>query len=155
MSGVTEQGYKMLAPSNPTEVNIFLSEAMKATPADQAPIIIGDFMDNMIPFMKEESFFRYYSDLASRIKVLNHIAVFIVKSDIHSDVTINIVKSFADVIIENREREINRGRMVREVRVSNKLDNFSTEWEKIPMPRGLRSRTQHMTVQRKPEIVQK
>jgi len=131
LTGVVEQGYKILSPSNPTEVNIFISEAMKATPANQSPIIIGDFMDNMIPLMKDESFFRYYSDLASRIKVLNQTAVFIVKSDIHSDITINIVKRFADVIIENREREIRGERIVREVRVSNKVDNFSTEWERI------------------------
>jgi hypothetical protein len=140
LSGVTEHHYTLLSPSNPTEVNIFISEAMKSTSAGKTLIIIGDFMDNMIPFMKDESFFRYYSELASRIKVLNHTAVFIVKSDIHSDVTINVVKRFADVVIENREREIRGERMIREVRVSNKIDNFSTEWEKIPMSRGLHSR---------------
>ncbi len=135
LSGVAGQNYSILPPSNPSEVNIFISDALKETPTGQTPIIIGDFMDNMIPFMKEDSFFRYYSDLASRVKVLNHTAVFIIKSDIHSEVTINIVKRFADVIIENREREERRQRVVREVRVSNKIDNFSTEWEKIPHSR--------------------
>lgn len=140
LSGVTEQSYTMLSPNNPSDVNIFIGDAVKETPSDQTPIIIGDFLDNIIPFMKEETFFRYYSDLASRIKVLNQTAVFIVKSDIHPEVTINIVKRFADVIIENREREERRQRVVREVRVSNKIDNFSTEWEKIPMTAGIHSR---------------
>ena len=140
LSGMTERDYTMLPPSNPSEVNIFLSEAVKETPPDHTPIIIGDFLDNMIPFMKEETFFRYYSDLASRVKVLNNTAVFIVKSDIHSEVTVNIVKRFADVIIENREREERHQRVVREVRVSNKIDNFSTEWEKIPMTPRIHSR---------------
>jgi len=141
LSGAAGQHYTVLPPSNPSEVNIFISDALKATPTDQAPIIIGDFMDNMIPFMKEDSFFRYYSDLASRVKVLNHTAVFIIKPDIHPEVTTNIVKRFADVIIENREREEGRQRVVREVRVSNKIDNFSTEWEKIPVQTRIHSRS--------------
>jgi len=137
LSGMTEQNYTMLSPSNPSEVNIFINDALKETRPDQTPIIIGDFLDNMIPFMKEETFFRYYSDLASRVKVLKRTAVFILKSDIHPEVTVNIVKRFADVIIENREE---RGqRVVREVRVSNKIDNFSTEWEKIPIRTRIRS----------------
>ncbi|MGA8904853.1 MAG: hypothetical protein WB661_07585 [Candidatus Bathyarchaeia archaeon] len=78
--------------------------------------------------------------MASRVKVLNHAAVFIVKSDIHPEVTANIVKRFADVIIENREREERRQKVVREVRVSNKIDNFSTEWEKIRMTTRIHSR---------------
>ena len=137
ISGIAGQAYSILPPGNPSEVNIFISDAVKATPPGQTPIIIGDFMDNMIPLMKEDAFFRYYSDLASRVKVMNETAVFIVKSDIHSEVTVNVVKRFADVIIENRERE-ERHRFVREVRVSNKIDNFSTEWEKVPVPVRIR-----------------
>ena len=133
LSGVPKEEYTVLSPSNPTEVNIFLSDATKSTPSGSVPVIIGDYLDNMIPFMREDSFFRYYSELASRIKVLNHTGVFIIKSDIHPEVIVNIVKQFADVIIENRERE-DRTRMVREVRVTNKADNFSTEWKKMPIP---------------------
>jgi len=44
-------------------------------------------------------------------------------------VDINVVKRFADVIIENRERE-EKSRLVREVRVSNRVDNIHTDWEK-------------------------
>jgi hypothetical protein len=45
-------------------------------------------------------------------------------------------------------------RMVREVRVSNKINNFSTEWDRIPTRRYLRSSLQPITVQRKPDIAQ-
>lgn len=69
--------------------------------------------------------------MASRLKLKNHTDVFIIKSDIHPEVAINVVKTFADVIIENRERE-ERGRLVREVRVSNKVDNIHTEWTRTP-----------------------
>jgi hypothetical protein len=44
-------------------------------------------------------------------------------------VVINVVKRFADVIIENRERE-EKGKLVREVRVSNQVDDIHTDWEK-------------------------
>jgi hypothetical protein len=133
LSGVVKRVYVVLSPSNPSEVNIFLSDATKSIPSGNAPVIIGDFLDNMIPFMKDDSFFMHYSELASRIKVLNHTGGFIIKSDIHPEVIVKIVKQFADVIIENRERE-DRNRVVREVRVTNKVDNFSTEWKKMPIP---------------------
>jgi hypothetical protein len=71
-----KQDYVFLSPSNPSKVNIFLSDATKSVPPSKAPVIIGDFLDNMIPFMKDDAFFRYDSELASRIKVLNHTEVF-------------------------------------------------------------------------------
>ena len=61
---------------------------------------------------------------------LGYTVIFIVKADIHREVDINIVKRFAEVIIENRERE-EKGRLTREVRVSNKVDNIHTEWKKF------------------------
>jgi len=44
-------------------------------------------------------------------------------------VDINVVKRFADVIAENRGRE-EKGRLVREVGVSNRVDNSHTGWER-------------------------
>jgi len=131
LSGVTATDYTLLSPANPSDVNIFLSSAMKEVSNGHLPVLIGDFLDNMIPLMKEDAFYKYYSELASRIKLLNHTAVLIIKSDIHPEVAVNIVKRFADVIIENRERE-HRNRIIREVRVSNKVDNFQTEWQAMP-----------------------
>jgi len=133
VSGVAKTDYTLLSPGNPSDVNIFLSDALKDVSDGHLPVLIGDFLDNMIPLMREDAFYKYYSELASRIKLLNYTAVFIIKSDIHPEVAVNIVKRFADVIIENRERE-DRNRVVREVRVTNKVDNFSTEWRKMPIP---------------------
>ena len=130
LTGITGS-YTLLSPANPSDVNIFLSGAMKDVSNSQLPVLIGDFLDNMIPLMREDAFYKYYSELASRIRVLNYTAVFIIKSDIHPEVAVNIVKRFADVIIENRERE-DRNRIVREVRISNKIDNFQTDWQTIP-----------------------
>jgi len=129
ISGVSELEYPILSPEDPSMVSVFLNKTLKILPKDSKPVILGDFLDNMIPHMDESLFYKYYSDLASAARILNYTIVFIVKADIHREVDINVVKRFADVIIENRERE-EKGRLVREVRVSNRVDNINTEWEK-------------------------
>ena len=129
ISGVPKLEYSILSPEDPSMVSVFLTKTLKTLPEDSKPIILGDFLDNMIPHMDGSLFYKYYSDLASAARILNYTVVFIVKADIHSEVDINVVKRFADVIIENRERE-EKGRLVREVRVSNRVDNINTDWEK-------------------------
>jgi hypothetical protein len=129
ISGVSELEYPILSPEDPSMVNVFLNKTLKTLPEDSKPVVLGDFLDNMIPHMEESLFYKYYSDLASAARILNYTVVFIVKADIHSEVDVNVVKRFADVIIENREREEKR-RLVREVRVSNRVDNINTDWEK-------------------------
>ena len=131
LTGVEKEKVTLLSPNNPTDMNIFLSENLKGLAAGIIPVVIGDFLDSIIPFMKEDTFFKYYSDLASRIKLLDHTGVFILKSDIHPELAVNVVKRFADVIIENRERE-QGGRILREVRVSNTVDNIQTDWQLMP-----------------------
>jgi hypothetical protein len=129
ISGVPKMEYPILSPEDPSMVTVFLNKTLKTLPEGSKPVILGDFLDNMIPHMDESLFYKYYSDLASAARVLNHTFVFIVKADIHSDVDVNVVRRFADVIIENRERE-ERGKLVREVRVSNRVDDIHTDWEK-------------------------
>jgi hypothetical protein len=129
VSGVSKLDYPILPPEDPTAVSMFLAKTLGALPKEAKPVILGDFLDNMIPHMDESLFYKYYSDLASAARVSDHTVVFIVNADIHSGVEVNVVKRFADVIIENRERE-ERGRLVREVRVSNRVDEIHTDWER-------------------------
>jgi len=129
ISGVSELEYSILSPEDPSMVSVFLNKTLKTLSEDSRPVILGDFLDNMIPHMDGSLFYKYYSDLVSAARILNYTVVFIVKADIHSEVDVNVVKRFADVIIENRERE-EKGRLVREVRVSNRVDNIHTDWEK-------------------------
>jgi len=129
ISGVSELEYPILSPEDPSMVSVFLNKSLETVPEDMRPVVLGDFLDNMIPHMGEALFYKYYSDLASAARVLNHTIIFVVKADIHREVDINVVKRFADVIIENRERE-DKGRLLREVRVSNNVDNIHTDWEK-------------------------
>ena len=128
-SNVAELDYPVLSPEDPSMVSVFLNKTLESLPKDDRTVIMGDFLDNMIPYMDESLFYKFYSDVASAARILNHTVIFIVKADIHSEVDINVVKRFADVIIENRERE-KKGKLVREVRVSNRVDNIHTGWEK-------------------------
>jgi hypothetical protein len=129
VSGAPDVTYPVLSPEDPTSVSIFLNKNLERIPESMSPVVIGDFLDNMIPHMDESLFYKYYADLASSARVLNHTRVFIVKADIHTEADINVVKRFADVIIENRERE-EKGKLVREVRVSNQVDSIHTDWER-------------------------
>ena len=129
VSGVSELEYPVLSPENPTTISVFLNKTLKTLPKNKKPVILGDFLDNMIPHMNESLFYKYYSDLASNARISNYTVVFVVKADIHSEADINVVKRFADVIIENRERE-EKGRLIREVRVTNLVDNINTNWKK-------------------------
>jgi hypothetical protein len=129
VSDVPSQKFTTLTPEEPSRISIFLTKTLETLPSEVKPVILGDFLDNMIPHMSESTFYKFYSDLASTARSLNYTIIFIVKADIHSEVEINVVKRFADVIIENRERE-DKGKLVREVRVSNLVDNIHTHWEK-------------------------
>jgi len=129
VSGISKLGYPVLSPEDPTAVSVFLTKTLDALPKDMVPVILGDFLDNMIPHMDESLFYKYYSDLASAARVSNRTLIPIVNVDIHREVEVNVVKRFADVIIENREREAH-GRLIREVRVSNRVDNIHTDWER-------------------------
>ncbi len=129
VSSASKPDYTILSPQDPTELNVFLTKTLDTVPEGSRAVILGDFLDNMIPHMGESVYYKFYSDLASNMRVLNHTIVFIVSADIHSEEEIHVAKRFADVIIENRERE-EGGRLVREVRVSNRVDNIHTDWER-------------------------
>jgi hypothetical protein len=129
VSGSSTLEYPLLSPEDPTAVSVFLAKTLDALPKDVKPVILGDFLDNMLPHMDESLFYRYYSDLASAARVSKRTLIPIVSVDIHGKADVNVVKRFADVIIENRERE-ERGRLIREVRVSNRVDNIHTDWER-------------------------
>jgi hypothetical protein len=129
VSAVPKLDYPLLSPEDPTAVSVFLTKTLDALPEDVKPVILGDFLDNMIPHMDESLFYKYYSDQASAARVSDRTLIPIVNVDIHHEEDVNVVKRFADVIIENRERE-ERGRLIREVRVSNRVDDVYTDWER-------------------------
>ena len=129
MSGSLKLDCPVLSPQDPTAVGVYLSKTLEALPNGVRPVILGDFLDNMIPHMDDGIFYQYYSELASAARVSNRTLVPIVTVDIHRQTNVNVVKRFADVVIENREREV-RGKLIREVRVSNRVDNIHTDWER-------------------------
>ena len=103
---------------------------METVSEDRKPVICGDFLDNIIPYMDKALFYKYYSDLTSMTRVMDYTLICIIDSSLHPEVNINVVKRFTDVLIEHREREEKGGRFIREVRVNNKVDKLRTNWEK-------------------------
>lgn len=124
-SGLQEE---VIAPEDLTGVRVFLDRAVKDQEGSR-PVIIGDFLDNMLPQMTEDVFHRFYSDLSSSVRVTGLTIILVVNSDIHSEVKMNTVRRFADVVIENRELE-EGGRLRTESRVVNLIDDVSTDWER-------------------------
>jgi len=128
VEGENDPSYQVLPPEDLNGINVFLSKSISSVPGGKTAVI-GDFLDNMIPQMDQGTFFRFYSDLVSRSRVGEHTMILVLKADMHPDVEIQMVKRFADVIMESRERE-ERGKLIREVRVSNLADNIETDWER-------------------------
>jgi len=54
ISGVSELDYPILSPEDPSMVSVFLNKTLKTVPEDRRPVILGDFLDNMIPHMDED-----------------------------------------------------------------------------------------------------
>jgi hypothetical protein len=129
VSGVSSLDHPILSPENPTSINVFLNKAFASVSEGNKAVVIGDFLDNIIPQMSQATFHKYYSDLVSGGRMMKRTFVFIVKADIHPEVETQVVKRFADVFIENRERE-EKGRLLKEVRVTNLVEGINTNWRK-------------------------
>jgi small GTP-binding protein len=122
-----EANVEILSPENPAMINVFLNRAVESVAESRNPVILGDFLDNIIPFMDRRQFHRFIGDIAATARISNHTKILLVKADIHTEQENNIVKHFSDVVIETREREVN-GTFIREVRVSNTEDDIQTDW---------------------------
>jgi hypothetical protein len=129
VSGASGLEEEVIVPEDLTGVRVFLDRAIKGLPEGLKPVVVGDFLDNMIPHMSEDVFHRFFSDLSSSARVSGLTLVVLANGDIHSDVKMGTVRRFADVVIENRERE-EKGRLMRESRITNLVDDISTDWER-------------------------
>ncbi len=98
-------------------------------------IIIGDFLDCLFlaNASMDESVFSFFNHLVSRVKIDRQTLVLIVSEKLHEERHIKMVRRFADVIIECRERQDNEG-VIWETRGINFADRVQTAW--IPGRRG-------------------
>ncbi len=124
---------EIISPDNLLEVNLFIEKAVQG---EGNQVILGDFLDNIIKSTgSPESFYSFFCQLASRVKLKKRTAILVIKEDIHDRPMVEIVKRFADVVLEFRDQD-NEGALTVEMRTLNFADNIYTGWR--PFPEGLR-----------------
>ncbi len=115
---------EIISPDNLLEVNLFIE---KASQGENRPIV-GDFLDNVIRSIgSPESFYTFFCQLASRVKLKKRTAILVIKEDIHDRAMVETVKRFADVVLEFRDQDDEAGLKV-EMRTLNFADNIYTSW---------------------------
>jgi hypothetical protein len=115
---------EIISPDNLLEVNLFIERASQG----ENHAIVGDFLDNVIRSIgSPESFYTFYCQLASRVKLKKRTAILVIKEDIHDRSMVETVKRFADVVLEFRDQDDESGLKV-EMRTLNFADNIYTAW---------------------------
>jgi hypothetical protein len=124
---------EIISPDNLLEVNLFIE---KAAEGDGTQVILGDFLDNVIKSIgSAESFYSFFCQLVSRVRLRKRTAILVIKEDIHEKPMIEMVKRFADIVLEFRDQD-NEGALTVEMRTLNFADNIFTRW--LPFPQALR-----------------
>lgn len=115
---------EIISPDNLLEVNLFIEKAAQG----ENHAIVGDFLDNVIRSISSPaSFYTFFCQLASRVKLKKRTAVLVIKEDIHDKAMVETVKRFADVVLEFRDQDDDAGLKV-EMRTLNFADNIYTAW---------------------------
>jgi hypothetical protein len=124
---------EIISPDNLLEINLFIE---KASQGEGAQVILGDFLDNiMMSIGSPENFYSFFCQLASRVRLRKRTAILIIKEDIHEKPMVEMVKRFADIVLEFRDQD-NEGALTVEMRTLNFADNIYTRW--LPFPQSLR-----------------
>jgi hypothetical protein len=127
------EGVEIISPDNLLEVNLFIE---KAGQGEGNQLILGDFLDNIIKTTcSPESFYSFFCQLASRVRLKKRTAILVIKEDIHDRPIVEMVKRFADVVLEFRDQDNETG-LYFEMRTLNFADNIYTSW--VPFPQGLK-----------------
>jgi hypothetical protein len=115
---------EIISPDNLLEVNLFIEKASQG----ENHTIVGDFLDNIIRTIgSPASFYTFFCQLASRVKLKKRTAILVIKEDIHDRAMVETVKRFADVVLEFRDQDDEAGLKV-EMRTLNFADNIYTAW---------------------------
>jgi hypothetical protein len=124
---------EIISPDNLLEVNLFIEKSVQG---QGNQVIVGDFLDNVIKSTgSPESFYSFFCQLASRVKLKKRTAILLIKEDIHERPMVEMVKRFADIVLEFRDQD-NDGILRVEMRTLNFADNIYTCWK--PFSEGLK-----------------
>src|SRR5438552_5387126 len=102
----TSSEVEIISPDNLLEINLFIE---KASQGEGTQIILGDFLDNIIKSIgSPESFYSFFCQLASRVRLRKRTTILVIKEDIHEKTMIEMVKRFADIILDFSDKDIER-----------------------------------------------
>src|SRR5260370_11114160 len=94
---------EIISPDNLLEINLFIE---KAAQGEGAQIILGDFLDNIIKSIgSPESFYSFFCQLTSRVRLRKRTAILVIKQCIHENTMVEMVKRFADIVLEFRDQD--------------------------------------------------
>jgi hypothetical protein len=116
---------EIISPDNLLEVNLFIEKSVQE---NDSKVLVGDFLDNVIRSVNSpESFYSFFCQLASRVKLKKRTAILVIKEDIHDHSVVETVKRFADLVLELRDQDSD-GALRVEMRTLNFADNIYTSW---------------------------
>src|SRR5207253_7764174 len=97
---------------------------------------LGDFLENISKSSgSSASVYSFVCQLALRVRLRKRTAILVIKEDIHEKPMVEMVKRFADIVLEFRDQD-NEGALTVEMRTLNFADNIYTRW--LPFPQALR-----------------
>jgi hypothetical protein len=130
----------IISPHSLLEISLFI-EKNTASLARYESVVVGDFLDNVLCAVGANSldaFFSFYCQLAARVKRDGRICVLVVKEDLHDPKKLEIVRRFADLIIEYRTKE-DQNTIRPEVRVLDFSNQVHVNWTSENLSEKLRA----------------
>lgn len=126
-AGEEESSFTTITPQNLTDINLFIEKSLREN-LGANPVVVGDFLDNILSSSSSlETLYSFYSQLASRMKQHRRTGVFLIKEDLHDQKKVEMIRRFADVILEYRLRE-EEMEIIWEMRAFNFVDKIYTGW---------------------------
>jgi len=132
-NSINSQGLTIVQPNHLTDLSLNL-ERLSKTRTGRVPIIIGDFLDNVLSVSTAPAgLYSFLCRLFTRIRTNEQTAFLLATEDMHDPKKTAILKRFADVIIEYSATEDIAGHRL-EARILDHLQNQYAYWDNAGNP---------------------
>lgn len=123
--GLPEVQASILSPYDPTGIVMFITDVLKTVPPAPDTVVLGDFLDNLLPQIESKQLSAFISSLTALLKLRGYSGIFITSSESHETSKLSILKRFADIIGDISEDDVTKSWRVT---VWNKLENSHARW---------------------------
>jgi len=131
---INNQRCTIIQPSHLTDLSLNL-EKLSKTRNGHIPLIIGDFLDNILSVSTEPAgLYSFLCRLFTRIRTNEQTAFLIATDDMHDSKKTAILRRFADLIIEYSSVEDMAGRRI-QARILDHLQNQYGYWDNTETPK--------------------